>query len=138
MAKKQSNRTTARARITADEGEKALRRMRKAPPVFTQEEMYKLEAKIKEDGDGVTRRIALAVLAEPGAKFLEDIAGKRDYAVAIANTSECLVGYVGRLRQLTELMEATQLRMVIALANRTDMDSVIREAKAPSSAEVRP
>lgn len=48
--------------------------------------------------------------------------------------SECLVGHVGRLRELIELMDAAQARMVLALAQRKDMDSVLQEAKVAQGA----
>jgi hypothetical protein len=119
----------AHRRVDVD-GAKVLRQMRAAPALFTQEEMYKLEASIAEDRDGMPRRVALALLARPGGDFLDSIAADREAAVALAEVSKSLGGYVKRLRELTKLMEAAQGRMVIALANREDMDSVLKEARS--------
>jgi hypothetical protein len=134
MATKKSTRATRRTRrteeeIAADEGEKFLRQLREAPAVFTDAEMYSLEAKIGADGDGPTRRIALAVLTTSGSRLLDEIAADRDYAVAVADVYQHLDGYLGRLRELTELMSAAQVRMMLALANREDMYAVMQQAK---------
>jgi len=124
-------RATTRARAaTAAEGVKLLRQLRNAPAVFTLEHMHKLEAAIEEDADGPARRIALLLLTQPGAKFLDDVARAREYAVAVAELSDCLVAYGGRLRQLIDLMDAVQVRVTVALAYRTDMDSVFQQARA--------
>jgi len=106
-----------------------MRQLRNAPALFTQEDLYELEASIKEDKDGVTRRIALAVLTQSGAEFLQAVADNREFAVEIAKESDCLTHYVKRLRMLTEWMDTAQVRMVLALAKRRDMDSVLDEAK---------
>lgn len=132
MAKSKSTRATQRksADRQADaKGGKILRQMRRAPAVFTHDEVHSLESKISADADGPARRIALAVLTQPGVKLLDAVAD-RSYAVAIADSSQRLGEYLGRLHQLTDVLESAQMRMVVALATREDMQSVIEEVQS--------
>ena len=125
-----STRAPARARKVDDDGLRLLREARKAPALFTHEEMYKLESAIGKDSDGIWRRVALAVVAQPGKKFLEGVAANRESAVAFAEAVGPLRDYLGRLGQLTEVIGAAQMRIVVALAQREDMDSLFQEARS--------
>jgi hypothetical protein len=132
-------RAASRGRLTTDESCKILRKVRKAPAVFSKNEMESLESKIRADADGVTRRVALAVLTQSGAKILDSIAGDREAAVGFAECSQNLTDYISRLRQLIEVMEAAQVRLLVGLARREDMHAVLHEAKGDGATqEARP
>jgi hypothetical protein len=124
-------RATAR-QITGAQAEKAFRAVHRSPAFLSKEEMGKIDAITREDRHGVTRRLALAVLARTGAEVLDDVAGcDRQSAVAISQTLSSLTDYLEKLHGLAEMMETAQMRMAIALARRKDMSSVLEEAKTP-------
>ncbi len=126
--------------MTPDDAQKVLRQVRTSPPLFTKEVMYKLESAIADDRvDGEWRRIALAVLTQSGAEFIDAVAADPEYAIAVSELQEALNHYVRRLKEVVEFMGTAQLRAAVALANREDYHAVVREAKSESaSREARP
>lgn len=96
-------------------------------PVLTCEEMDNIEALwLKEK---VNRRAALVMLTKPWAELNKMIIEDRGFAVAAAQV-QILAKEVNLYKALAELMEAADMRIMLALASREDMVEVIEEAKA--------
>jgi hypothetical protein len=112
----------------ADFGARMLEKIRRSPAALTENDVFEIDANIRADRDGATRRMALLILAQPGAKLLEGVANERQLAAAVADTRRCLADYLGRLASLTDLLNSADAWMMMALCQREDMQEIIDEA----------
>ncbi len=111
-------------------------KVKAAPAWFTHEQMAKAEREFQ--ANGVTRRIALAVLTKSGQELIDAVSADRDFAVAMADWSAGGDGYLAGLEAERKTVEHAQARVLIALAHREDMDEVLSEARSTTSAPAIP
>lgn len=107
-------------------GELMLERLRAAPALLDESQMYAIESKIKGD---VTRRAAFAVASLAGADLLEKVSIDREFAVAVGAVFNSLGEAIGRYQQLSELLESIHARLAIAVAVREDMEEILAEPR---------
>lgn len=102
-----------------------LQRITEDPAVFTDEQIDAIEKRAQ--ADGITRRAMLAFLSKPGKWALETIAQDREAAVAFADLQAQILDYLDRDKSMREFFAAANVRILIALAQREDMDEIIAE-----------
>jgi hypothetical protein len=126
----EANRTGIKAKKLSEEvfADKMLRNIRKSPALMTHEQMYEYEKGVQTDS-GIARRGALAVLTQPGAKLIDGIYQDRETAVAMAAMYELISVYHKDLEGLTKLVDVALARLIVALANRTDMNEILAEGR---------
>lgn len=107
-------------------GEIMLARLRAAPALLDESQVYAIESKIKGD---VTRRAAFAIASVPGADLLEKISTDREFAVAVGDVFNSLGEVKARYQQLLELFESIHARLMIAVAVRDDMEEILAESR---------
>lgn len=107
-------------------GELMLERIRAAPALLDESQVYAIESKIQGD---VTRRAAFAIASVAGADLLEKISTDRDFAVAVGGVFNSLGEVKARYQQLLELFEAIHARLAIAVAVREDMEEILAESR---------
>ena len=95
---------------------------------FTTDEMKNVERNFLTNY-GVIRRTALGILTKSGKEFLDLITDNRDFAVALVDVYDLLPEYVQKLTEFIELMEHVNARMLMAYANRPDMEEVFEEGR---------
>ncbi len=78
---------------------------------------------------GPWRRTALASLSRSGKQLIEAIENDRKAALAIASAELGIKNYAERLRDLAELMDKAQTRIMVALVWREDMKAIRAEAE---------
>ncbi len=107
-------------------GELMLERIRAAPALLDESQVYAIESKIQGD---VTRRAAFAIASVAGADLLEKISTDRDFAVAVGDVFNSLGEVKARYQQLLELFEVIHARLTIAIAVREDMEDILAESR---------
>ncbi|MGH8227763.1 MAG: hypothetical protein ACREU3_07670 [Steroidobacteraceae bacterium] len=112
-----------------------LGRLRRAKPVMSKEQMERIEAGIMQGQDGVSRRIALAVLTAPGARLLNQIKRDRDTAMATAWAECCIEEAIPRVEYVLGWMKEAQARLLFTLAVRADMTELMEQARKPQEDE---
>ena len=80
-------------------------------PALTDEQAEEIEKACQRDR-GINRRMLLALLRLDGKKLQE---GVKEAPAATFDVFECGVGYLNRLRDLEELMDAACVRLMISL-----------------------
>lgn len=104
-----------------------LERMRAEPATFTPDQVQIIEKRAQ--ADGITRRAMLALLAMPGKQVLETALEDRDAALGLAELQAHIRDYLdNRHDSLRELLQAADVRIMLALAQREDADQIIAEA----------
>lgn len=107
-------------------GELMLERLRAAPALLDESQMYAIESKIKGD---VTRRAAFAIASLAGADLLEKVSTDREFAVAVGTVFNSLGEVIGRYQQLSELLESIHARLAVAVAVREDMEEILADSR---------
>ena len=107
--------------------ELVLKRVKSAPPALTDAQVKSIEEQAQIDG--VTRRIALAILMRPDLSLVNSIESDREAAVAFADCLARMDGYISRMKILAEMANSVKTKMMVALATRHDMREVIAEGK---------
>jgi hypothetical protein len=108
--------------------EKLFAEIQQAPPTLSLEEMKEIEAAMNEDL-GSVRRLALATLTRPGATLLESVKRDREAAVTFAGAQSLLNVYITRLRRVADLLEQTNVFIMMALSQRADLDEINAEVQ---------
>lgn len=114
-----------------DEGEFAeliTRRLREAPPALTQQQLDDIEKDAQ--AAGVTRRAVLASLTQPGAKLIDAVVDDHDTARAFADLHARIREYLDQMTLLTDLVQSARMRLMVALAQRDDMQELLDEVDA--------
>lgn len=107
-------------------GDLMLARLRDAPALLDESQMYAIENKIQGD---VTRRAAFAIASVAGADLLEKISTDREFAVAVGDVFNSLGEVKARYQQLLDVFEAIHARLAIAVAVREDMEEILAESR---------
>lgn len=110
-----------------DPGAYALRlfaQLEAAPAFITNEELGVIEEKIHTDA---FRRAALMLATTSGGDLCRKIQESKDFAIAAANIHSGLGNAKGRYRQLADLLESIDDRIVLALCGRADMNEVLAD-----------
>ena len=104
-------------------------------PLLTAEVLDQIERDIGSNQPwGPWRRAGLACLTRSGRQLIEGLETDRDAAVAVAAVANGTKDYAKRLRELAELMDKANLRLLMALCWRDDIEEIMSEAKAPEGA----
>ncbi|TVO79053.1 hypothetical protein [Sedimenticola selenatireducens] len=93
-------------------------------PGITSEEIDQVEAVFSGEALGVTRRLALSILNLSFPELREKVVADDEFAAAVADTFECL--NTRYYTDTADLLQAAQLRMMVALSYRHDMDEVLK------------
>jgi hypothetical protein len=128
MAKRNSK------RVSEQFADRMLKRVRAAPALLNLEEVEKAEHNFR--GWGVTRRTTFALLSKSGSELIDIIENDLAAAVLFAQHLDSLGNYLEYLKSIVKMAEAVQGRLIVALANRVDMDGVFAEAKVMSASDV--
>lgn len=107
-------------------GELMLARLRAAPALLDESQVYAIESKIQGD---VTRRAAFAIASVTGADLIEKISADREFAVAVGDVFNSLDEVKARYQGLLDLFETLQARLAIAVAVREDMEEILAESR---------
>jgi hypothetical protein len=103
-------------------------RVRTSPATLSEAEMRELEEAVRADHFGYARRGALGVLTQTGAEIINAVAEDRPTAVAFADLLNRITAYRNALTDLLDLLRQAEARLLVALANRDDMQEVMAEA----------
>lgn len=101
-----------------------------APSFLSTEQMAEVEDAFQSWG--VSRRIAIAILTKSGHELIQSISRDRNFAVAMARWSEEIRAHLAYLNGIKQLISHAHARVLIALAGRTDMKEVLRQAREAS------
>lgn len=101
----------------------ATRKVAKAPKVghldfdaaLTKDQVGEMERGYKADHNGITRRIALALLTRSKGQLVESLRGDDSTIDTFVNELENLHGYIAQLDAIRETMDAARARITIAL-----------------------
>lgn len=107
-------------------GELMLARLRAAPALLDESQVYAIESKIQGD---VTRRAAFAIASVAGDDLLEKISTDREFAGAVGSVFNSLDDVKARYQELLDLFETLQARLAIAVAVREDMEDILAESR---------
>lgn len=107
-------------------GELMVARLRAAPALLNEAQVYAIESKIKGD---VNRRAAFAIASLAGEDLIEKINADREFAVAVGGIFLDLDAMKARYQQLLELFETLHARLAIAVAVREDMKEILAESR---------
>lgn len=106
--------------------EKMVEEIAAQPATLTHSQVDAIEQRAQ--ADGVIRRCVLAMLTKPGKHTLESALNDREAAVAYAGLQADIRDYLEhRHDELKELFEAVDARILIALAQREDMEEILKE-----------
>ena len=103
-----------------------------APAVLTREQIHEIEEAVERWG--WVRRLAHMTLTKTGAELLDEIKHNREFAVAYVSWFDQVQGYITMLNDLQETVEAANLWLAVAYAQREDMEVVFEEGRAEASA----
>lgn len=107
-------------------GELMLARLRAAPALLDESQVYAIESKIQGD---VARRAAFAIASVAGDDLLEKVSTDREFAVAVGSVFNSLGEVRARYQQLLNLFESIHARLAIAVAERDDMEEILAESR---------
>ena len=120
--------------FTHAEIDRFFRQLERSKPILTEGDISRVDDLLIRGPHARNRRVAMMILTRPG-KFVVDWAQEsREQAVSMADGVLGIRETVKAMRQLTEMMEAAEWRLAMALCYRDDMKSVYAEAKASGSA----
>jgi hypothetical protein len=136
MAKKQSTSRKAKQSESESADIKIFEDFEAQPRQITPEQRDEMETKFTGNPDGFWRRLALATLAESGARLIEIMLDDdRDLALEYMRAQTAIGEYATRLRNFADMMESASLRIGLALCSREDMPVLMEEAKAVDSGQ---
>jgi len=98
----------------------------------------KIDAEFVGLYDRRARRGALATLEKSGMELIGIVSGERDAAVAFAALSSAAEAYAKRLHLFAEMMDSASWRIRVALCNRADMASVLKDGEAALGVDEEP
>lgn len=105
-----------------------LDRLKQEPAQFDLDTYKELEAKF--DGIRLARRMSLLVLTKPFIDLHDQVVADRGFAIAVADLYEGTKSTLDTIRGSLEIMECAEKWMMMALACREDMPSVLEEVRA--------
>jgi hypothetical protein len=80
---------------------------------------------------GVTRRLALGILKNPGRKLHDTFQTDREHTDEMVASYDNLSEYTKMLREFADLMESALARMMIAYCEMEDMEEIFEEGRRP-------
>src|ERR1700681_2830223 len=110
-----------------------LKDYRSRPALFTKATVFEMDAAIRQDKFGLSRRLALVFLSKSGRDFIKPVSEKRDFAIAVAQAADGFHHYADALRDLLSWIEEAERRSGIALACRPDMKSILAQVAKPQA-----
>jgi hypothetical protein len=126
MAKRNSK------RVSDQFADRMLKQVRAAPALLKLEEIEEAERNFQSWS--VARRSVLATLSKSGNELIDAIEKDRAIAVVFACLLDSIGDYLLYLQSIEKMVGAAQGRLLVALANRVDMDGVLAEAQAKNAA----
>lgn len=112
----------------AAEGAALLRKISKMPAQFDKDFVFTVDERLQGPDDGMTRRVALLMLTRPAKQLFSDVKSNRDLAIEIAQVFNHLPEVMDRLNGLISMLKTSEIWMMVALAQRPDVDQVFMEA----------
>lgn len=97
-----------------------------APALLTREQVDSLEDEIQKDS---WQRAALIFCTSSGKDLCRKIEHDREFAILAAQVKNSLTSVKERYAQLTELLATVDVRIMLALCGRKDMEAVLAEAE---------
>ncbi|CAB3779108.1 hypothetical protein [Pararobbsia alpina] len=97
-----------------------------APALLTREQVELIEDEIRRDS---WQRAALIFCTSTGKDLCRKIERDRDFAILAAQVKNSLTAVKERYEQLTELLSTVDVRIMLALCGRKDMEAVLAEAE---------
>jgi hypothetical protein len=97
-----------------------------APALLTREQVESIEDEIRTDS---WQRAALIFCTTSGKDLCRKIEHDRDFAILAAQVKNSLSSVKERYDQLTELLATVDVRIMLALCGRKDMEAVLAEAE---------
>ena len=110
--------------------ERMVAQLRRAPAALSEESVDSIEAALQGSPHGVNRRMALVALMKSGKELIDLANEDREGAVVVASLAEAAKVCHKELLELAKIIKLAEMRALIAIGERKDKDSVIREAKA--------
>lgn len=107
-------------------GDLMLARVRSAPALLNQAQVYAIESAIQGD---VNRRAAFAIASLTGEDLIEKVSADREFAVTVGDIFHRLDDVKSRYKQLLDLFETLHARLAIAVAVREDMTEILAESR---------
>ena len=129
-----ANSTRSRKKDDPNFAEKMLAQIMAMPAPLSDRDEVTIETRLKHDG--VVRRMALAVLTKPGKFTLTHAAKDRKFAEALAAIFVRLPGVTEFHQDLTKTLQQAHVWLMLALAQRADMEKLLDAAKAKLNAPV--
>jgi hypothetical protein len=97
-----------------------------APALLTREQVETIENDIQKDA---WQRAALIFCTSTGEDLCRKIEHDREFAILAAQVKNSLSSIKERYEQLTELLATVDVRIMLALCGRRDMEAVLAEAE---------
>ncbi len=97
-----------------------------APALLTREQVESIENEIQKDS---WQRAALIFCTSTGKDLCRKIEQDREFAIRAAQVKNSLASIKERYEQLTELLATVDVRIMLALCGRRDMEAVLAEAE---------
>ena len=112
--------------MTEEQCEAMLDALYANPALLTTKQVDTIEGVFREKRFGMNRRAALAIAVQDGP-FFRSLKDDRQKAVLMAAVLETTTGQVNMLRELVELFETVNARLMLAIAAREDCNEVMKE-----------
>jgi hypothetical protein len=97
-----------------------------APALLTREQVESIENEIQKDS---WQRAALIFCTSTGKDLCRKIEHDREFAILAVQVKNSLSSIKERYEQLTELLATVDVRIMLALCGRRDMEAVLAEAE---------
>jgi len=110
--------------LTETQAGQFLQQVKDAGPLLTKQAMYGTERALQE-GMASIRRMMLSLGTISGRKLIDEVTTDREMAAAVASAYKGADDCIRLHRTVLELLEAAQIRMMIALCTRDDMQEVL-------------
>ncbi|MBR8379014.1 hypothetical protein KDW20_24915 [Burkholderia cenocepacia] len=93
-----------------------------APALISKDDVQSIENVIARDA---FRRAALLFATSSGAELCRQVEGDREFACAVAHVQHELGNVVKRYRELADLLDVVNTRLLLSLCSREDMQEIL-------------
>lgn len=115
------------ASLTPEEAaETLLEKVLNAPATLTKENVDEDEASL--NAQSWIRRTGVSLQTISGRELCENVKDDKDTAIVLAEWSNAVGEYIKKVNAIVEILEASRLRVMVALARREDVDQIMEAA----------
>jgi hypothetical protein len=125
-----------RSRPSTAEMGRLFAEFKESPATICADTIAEIDQALMFQPHGAARRVGLTVFTKSGAELLALANRDRAGAVVVAGTAKAAEIAAGGLRAAADMLDAARERGLLALCERTDVDSVMAEAEATYSDDV--